>query len=49
MKGTLGDDVELNDIFAGALPFVVLQLFLVGILCLFPQISLWLPGVMFGK
>jgi tripartite ATP-independent transporter DctM subunit len=49
MKGTLGDKVELNDIFAGALPFVILQLFLVGILCLFPQISLWLPGVMFGK
>jgi C4-dicarboxylate transporter, DctM subunit len=49
MKGTLGKEVEINDIFAGALPFVILQLFLVSILCLFPQISLWLPGVMFGK
>ena len=49
MKGTLGDQVEMNDIIAGAMPFVILQVLLVAILCLFPQISLWLPNLMFGK
>lgn len=49
MKGTLGDQVDMKDIIAGALPFVILELFLIAILCIFPQISLWLPNMMFGK
>jgi C4-dicarboxylate transporter DctM subunit len=49
MKGTLGDQVDMKDIIAGALPFVILELFFVAILCIFPQISLWLPNVMLGK
>jgi C4-dicarboxylate transporter, DctM subunit len=49
MKGTLRDQVEMNDIIAGAMPFVFLQICLIVVLCLFPQISLWLPNVMFGK
>jgi tripartite ATP-independent transporter DctM subunit len=46
MKGALGKSVDLNDIFAGALPFVVLEIFIVLILYWFPQIALWLPGKM---
>lgn len=49
MKAALGDEVELNDIFAGALPFVLLMFLIVAILFLFPQISLWLPNLMAGK
>jgi TRAP-type mannitol/chloroaromatic compound transport system permease large subunit len=46
MKGALGDEVELNEIFAGALPFVGLMLLIVIILSIFPAISLWLPDLM---
>lgn len=46
MKGALGDTVELKDIFIGASPFVVIMLITVGILIVFPQISLWLPELM---
>lgn len=46
MKGALGDSVELTDIFAGALPFVILQILVVVILYFFPGIALWLPGLM---
>ncbi len=49
MKGALGDEVELNEIFLGALPFVVLMLAIVLILAAFPQISLWLPQYMAGR
>jgi C4-dicarboxylate transporter, DctM subunit len=46
MKGAMGDDVELNEIFAGALPFVGLMLLITIVLCIFPSISLWLPNLM---
>jgi TRAP-type mannitol/chloroaromatic compound transport system permease large subunit len=42
----MGDEVELKDIFAGALPFVGLMLLIAIILSVFPSISLWLPNMM---
>jgi TRAP-type C4-dicarboxylate transport system permease large subunit len=48
-NATLGDEVELNDILLGALPFVSLQLLLLAVLIMFPAISLWLPNMMLGK
>jgi tripartite ATP-independent transporter DctM subunit len=46
MKGALGDEVELNEIFAGCIPFVALMLVIAVILAAFPEISLWLPNLM---
>ena len=46
MKGALGDEVSLADIFLGALPFVALMLATVAILIIFPELSLWLPELM---
>jgi TRAP-type C4-dicarboxylate transport system permease large subunit len=46
MKGALGDQVELKDIFLGATPFVILMLLTVGLFVAFPQIVLWLPELM---
>jgi tripartite ATP-independent transporter DctM subunit len=49
MKAAMGKDVELNEIFAGALPFVVLMLAIAVLLAAFPAISLWLPNMMAGR
>jgi C4-dicarboxylate transporter DctM subunit len=49
MKSAMGDEVDLNDIFAGAAPFVALMLLITIILCIFPEISLWLPDMMVPK
>jgi len=49
MKAAMGDEVELNEIFAGALPFVGLMLVIALILAAFPAISLFLPGMMAGR
>ncbi|MBW1773466.1 MAG: TRAP transporter large permease [Deltaproteobacteria bacterium] len=49
MKGALGKSVDLNDIFAGALPFVLLMILIVVILYFFPQLALWLPSLMIQK
>jgi len=46
IKAAVGKSVDLNEIFAGALPFVVLQVLIVLILYWFPQLALWLPGKM---
>jgi TRAP-type C4-dicarboxylate transport system permease large subunit len=46
MKGALGDEYELKDIFAGSLPFVFLMLFIVALIIVFPEICLWLPELM---
>ncbi|MBW1786722.1 MAG: TRAP transporter large permease [Deltaproteobacteria bacterium] len=46
MKAAMGKEIELTTIFAGALPFVILQILIVVILYYVPQLALWLPGHM---
>ena len=46
MKGAMGDTVELKEIFLGALLFLPLMILITLIICIFPQISLWLPEMM---
>jgi tripartite ATP-independent transporter DctM subunit len=41
-------DWELIDIYKGMMPFMALQAIAVTLLCLFPKIVTWLPGVLFG-
>jgi C4-dicarboxylate transporter, DctM subunit len=40
-------DLKLSDIYSGILPFLLAPLVLVLALFLFPQIALWLPGVLY--
>ncbi len=44
VSGTSG--VKVADVFRGVLPFVLIDLMLVGILFAFPQIILWLPSLL---
>lgn len=46
IKSALGDRVTLNQIFAGVTWFIVADLLVLVALIAFPQISLWLPGMM---
>ena len=39
--------VTLNAIFAGMMPFMVIQVLAVVLLYLFPQIGMWLPSVLY--
>ena len=41
-------DVGLPQILLGALPFVVLMVFGIVLLCVFPQIATWLPDLLMG-
>lgn len=48
MKGAAGDLVAMGDIYRGIVPFVLLQLAVLGVLIWQPQIALWLPGQVLG-
>ena len=41
---SMAPDVELKEIFYGCIPFVVMELFIVGLLIAFPQIALFALG-----
>lgn len=44
VSGTAG--VKVADVFRGVLPFVIIDLILVGVLFAFPKIILWLPSLL---
>jgi len=46
IKGVLGDQITLGEIFRGIIPYILLELGTLGILIAFPAISLWLPETM---
>ena len=47
-KGVAPDGYTMMHIYKGILPFVLLQLVSIAMLCLFPALVTWLPGVFFG-
>ncbi|HSB20552.1 MAG TPA: TRAP transporter large permease subunit [Anaeromyxobacteraceae bacterium] len=47
LKGVAPKHVTLNQIFAGMMPFMAIQIFALALLYLFPQIGLWLPGLVY--
>jgi TRAP-type mannitol/chloroaromatic compound transport system permease large subunit len=49
LKGVSPPHVTLNQIFAGMIPFMGLQIVAIFILYLWPQIGLWLPSVLYAR
>jgi TRAP-type mannitol/chloroaromatic compound transport system permease large subunit len=47
LKGVAPPHVTLNQIFAGMLPFMAIQVVALFLLYMFPQIGLWLPGLVY--
>jgi len=47
LKGVSPPNVTLNQIFAGMLPFMGIQIVAIVLLYLFPEIGLWLPQVLY--
>ena len=49
LKGVSPPHVTLNQIFAGMMPFMGIQIIALILLYTFPQIGLWLPSVMYAR
>ena len=47
LKGVSPPHVTLNQIFAGMLPFMGIQVVALVLLYVFPGIGMWLPGVLY--
>jgi tripartite ATP-independent transporter DctM subunit len=47
LKGVSPPHVSLNQIFAGMMPFMAIQVFAIALLYMFPAIGLWLPEVLY--
>jgi tripartite ATP-independent transporter DctM subunit len=48
VKNVVGDAVGLSTIFRGVMWFLACEVVIMAILIAWPQVSLWLPGVMLG-
>jgi TRAP-type C4-dicarboxylate transport system permease large subunit len=50
MKGVISKDmnISLEDIFRGVWPFCMVDIIVLVVLIVFPQISLWLPKLLLG-
>ena len=49
LRGVAPSSVTTMQIYRGAIPFVVIQLLMLGLLALFPGMATWLPHVMFSS
>ncbi len=49
LKGVSPPRVTLNQIFAGMLPFMGIQVIAIVLLYVYPQIGLWLPQLLYGR
>ena len=48
LKGVLGNQIELMEIFKGIMPYLAIVIFTMVLMYQFPGIALWLPDYFFG-
>jgi tripartite ATP-independent transporter DctM subunit len=46
MKGVAPAGIRITQIYRAAIPFILLEVFVMAILVLFPAVALWLPGML---
>jgi len=44
MKATLGHEVNVEEIFRGSVPFLIMMFLVLGLVMACPWLALWLPG-----
>lgn len=48
LRGVAPPGVTTMHIYKGVIPFVAIQIIVMGLVALYPQIATWLPGVVYG-
>ena len=48
LKGSAPPGISLSDIYRGVWPILLIQLLVIGIVLLFPELVLWLPEKIYG-
>ena len=49
LKGLAPPEIKIQSIYRGIIPFVIMQLICLALVIFFPQLSLWLPGIVYGN
>lgn len=49
LKGVAPPYIKLVDIFAGIMPYLLIVIFTMVLMYIYPEIALWLPDYLFGK
>ncbi|MCB1492752.1 MAG: TRAP transporter large permease subunit [Rhodobiaceae bacterium] len=49
LRGVAPDEVKTTDIYKGIIPFVMIQLFALGLLWFMPSVATWLPLALYGR
>lgn len=49
IKGVAPKDVTIEDIYGSVLPFLAIQVFVLVLVMVLPQLALWLPNLIFGR
>ena len=49
LRGVAPDNVTTGDIYRGVMPFIGIQLVMLGLLALWPALATWLPGLVYGN
>ncbi len=47
LRGVAPKSVLTTDIYKGAVPFVLIQILMLGILAIYPELATWLPSIMY--
>ncbi len=48
LRGVAPKSISTMDIYHGVLPFIVIQIFALGLLAMFPTLATWLPQLIYG-
>ncbi len=48
LRGVAGNSIKTLDIYKGVVPFIVMQLLLLLVLALWPELITWLPKIIYG-
>lgn len=49
LRGVAPKEVKTTDIYLGIIPFVIIQLAMLGVLWQWPQLATWLPRLLYGS
>jgi len=48
LRGVAPPEVSTGDIYRGVAPFIAIQVLMLGVLALWPELATWLPGQVYG-
>ncbi len=48
LRGISPPEITLGDMYRGVIPFIVIELIVLGLVYFFPALALWLPELVFG-